>query len=168
MTDLAESGNAGRADAASGRYGFRRLLVSLGVANGALSALYAGVLTVLLPLQVEHIDRAHKVAALGIVSGISALFALVFNPIGGALSDRTRSRFGRRAPWLVVASAAVIVMLALLGRAGTVLLVAVAWCLTQAVANLYQAPLSAVIPDRVSRQRRGAASAVAGVSSVVR
>ena len=47
------------------------------------------------------------------------------------------------------------------------LLVLLAWCLTQIVANLYQAPLTAVIPDRVSRQRRGAASAVAGVSSVV-
>jgi len=167
MTDLAESGHAGRADAAGGRHSFRRLLVSLGIANGALSALYAGILTVLLPLQVEHIDRAHKVAALGVVSGVSALFALVFNPIGGALSDRTRSRFGRRAPWLVAASVAVVVTLALLGRAGTVLLVAVVWCLAQAVANLYQAPLSAVIPDRVSRQRRGAASAVAGVSSVL-
>jgi MFS family permease len=166
-TDLAGTGNARRPDAAGGRAGFRRLLVSLGIANGALSALYAGILTVLLPLQVERIDRAHKVAALGLVSGISALFALVFNPIGGALSDRTRSRFGRRAPWLVTASAAMIVMLVFLGRAGTVLLVGVAWCLTQAVANLYQAPLTAVIPDRVARQRRGAASAVAGVSSVL-
>jgi len=172
VTDLAgsghvESGPAGQAVSAGRRAGFRRLLVSLGVANGALSALYAGVLTVLLPLQVERIDRAHKVVALGVVSGVSALFALVFNPIGGALSDRTRSRFGRRAPWLVTGSVAMIVMLALLGQAGTVLLIAVAWCLAQAVANLYQAPLTAVIPDRVSRQRRGAASAVAGVSSVL-
>lgn len=167
MTDLAGTGHAGSADAAGGRQEFRRLLVSLGVANGALSALYAGIVTVLLPLQVEHIDRAHKVAALGVVSGVSAVFALVFNPIGGALSDRSRSRFGRRAPWLATTPVAVIVMLALLGRAGTLLLVAVAWCLAQAAANLYQAPLTAVIPDRVSRQRRGAASAVAGVSSVV-
>ncbi|HEY2079179.1 MAG TPA: MFS transporter [Streptosporangiaceae bacterium] len=167
MTDLAGTGRAGSADAGGGRQEFRRLLVSLGVANGALSALYAGIVTVLLPLQVEHIDRAHKVAALGVVSGVSAVFALVFNPIGGALSDRSRSRFGRRAPWLATTPVAVIVMLALLGRAGTLLLVAVAWCLAQAAANLYQAPLTAVIPDRVSRQRRGAASAVAGVSSVV-
>ncbi len=166
-TDLAGTGHAKHPEAAGRRAGFRRLLLSLGIANGALSALYAGILTVLLPLQVEHIDRAHKVAALGLVSGISALFALVFNPIGGALSDRTRSRFGRRAPWLVTAPAAMIVMLALLGRAGTVLLVGVSWCLAQAVANLYQAPLTAVIPDRVARQRRGAASAVAGVSSVL-
>jgi MFS family permease len=153
--------------AAPRRAGFRRLMVSLGIANGALSALYAGILTVLLPLQIERIDRPHKVVVLGVVSGVSAVFALVFNPVGGALSDRTRSRFGRRAPWLATMSLAMIGTLALLGRATTALLVLLAWCLTQIVANLYQAPLTAVIPDRVSRQRRGAASAVAGVSSVI-
>jgi MFS family permease len=160
--DVAQPGAA-----VSKRAGFRRLLVSLGVAAGALSAMYAGVGTILLPLQIERIDRAHKVAVLGAVAGVSAVFALVFNPIGGALSDRTRSRFGRRAPWLVGASAGVLAMLAFLGQTGTVVLVGVAWCLTQAVANLYQAPLTAVVPDRVPPARRGAASSVAGVASVV-
>ncbi len=146
---------------------FRRLLISLGVAGGALSAMYAGVGTVLLPLQIERIDRPHKVAVLGVVAGVSAVFALVFNPVGGALSDRTRSRFGRRAPWLVAASAALFVMLALVGQAGTVALVLVGWCLAQAVANLYQAPLTAVVPDRIAPARRGMASSVAGVASVL-
>jgi MFS family permease len=155
------------ASAGTPRAGFRRLLVGIGIAGGALSAMFAGVGTILLPLQVERIDRAHKVAALGVVAGVSAMFAVVFNPIGGALSDRTRSRFGRRAPWLVTASAGMVVTLALLGQAGTVLLVLITWCLAQAVANLYQAPLTAVIPDRVSVGRRGAASAVAGVASVL-
>ncbi len=152
---------------ASGRAGFRRLLVSLGIAGGALSAMYAGVGNVLLPLQIERIDRPHKIAVLGIVAGVSAVFALVFNPIGGALSDRTRSRFGRRVPWLVAASAGLLVMLALLGQAATVPLVLAGWCLAQALANLYQAPLTAVVPDRVTPARRGAASSVAGVASVL-
>jgi MFS family permease len=164
---MTEANVAHAAAGVRGRAGFRRLLVSLGVAGGALSAMYAGVGTVLLPLQIEHIDRAHKVAALGVVAGVSAVFALVFNPIGGALSDRTRSRFGRRAPWLVTASAVLLGTLALLGQAGTVLLILIAWCLTQAVANLYQAPLTAVVPDRVAPARRGAASSVAGVASVL-
>jgi MFS family permease len=153
--------------AGTGRAGFRRLLGGIGIAGGALSAMYAGVGTILLPLQVERIDRAHKVAALGVIAGVSAVFALVFNPIGGALSDRTRSRFGRRAPWLVTAPAGIFVMLVLLGQAATVPLVLIGWCLAQAVANLYQAPLTAVIPDRVSVARRGAASAVSGVASVI-
>ena len=33
---------------------------------------------------------------------------MVFNPIGGALSDRTRSRLGRRGPWLLGAPAALL------------------------------------------------------------
>jgi MFS family permease len=165
---MTETGVAtGVPSAGTGRAGFRRLLGGIGVAGGALSAMYAGIGTILLPLQVERIDRAHKVAALGVIAGVSAIFALVFNPVGGALSDRTRSRFGRRAPWLVTAPAGILVMLVLLGQAATVPLVLIGWCLAQAVANLYQAPLTAVIPDRVSVTRRGAASAVSGVASVI-
>jgi hypothetical protein len=59
----------------AGRSGMRRLLVNIGIGNGALSALYIGVLQVLLPLQVEAVDRAHKVATLGLVSGVSAVVA---------------------------------------------------------------------------------------------
>jgi MFS family permease len=166
MTEMEVTG-AAPAALARGRAGFRRLLTSLGIATGAQSALYAGIGSVLLPLQIERIDRAHKVAALGLVAGVSALFALVFNPIGGALSDRTRSRFGRRAPWLVGGAVGLLAALALLGQAGTVLLVLICWSLAQAVSNLYQAPLTAVIPDRVSVSRRGAASSVAGVAAIV-
>jgi len=162
MTDISYAAAGVR-----GRFGLRRLLVSLGIAGGALSAVYAGIGTILLPLQIERIDRAHKIAVLGVVAGVSAAFALVFNPIGGALSDRTRSRFGRRAPWLVSGSAVLLVMLALLGQADTVAFILVGWCLAQVVANLYQAPLTAVVPDRVEPARRGAASSVTGVASVL-
>jgi MFS family permease len=164
---MAEANVAEAAAGVRGRAGLRRLLVSLGVAGGALSATYTGVGTILLPLQIERIDRPHKIAALGVVAGVSAAFALVFNPIGGSLSDRTRSRFGRRVPWLVSASAGVLALLALLGQASTVLAVLVAWCLAQALANIYQAPLMAVVPDRVAPSRRGAASSVAGVAAVL-
>jgi Na+/melibiose symporter-like transporter len=119
----------------------------------------------LLPLQIERLDPAHKVAVFGLVSGVSAIFAAVFNPVGGALSDRTRSRFGRRAPWLTGAAGGVVLALAVLGSAGSVLMVAIGWSLVQAVANLYQAALTAVVPDRVPERRRGAASGVVGVAT---
>jgi MFS family permease len=166
---MTETELAGSAEVAGTRrrVRFRRLLVNLGIANGALSALYAGLGTILLPQQIENLDRAHKVTALGVVAGVSAAVALIFNPIGGSLSDRTRSRFGRRAPWLITAPVGLLAALAFLGQAATVVLVLVGWCLAQAVANLYQAPLTAIIPDRVPTARRGAASAVVGVASVV-
>jgi len=141
-------------------------MVSLGLASGALSALYAGAGTVLLPQQVENIDPAHKVAALGVIAGVSAAFALVFNPLGGALSDRTRSRLGQRAPWLIGAPAVLLIIVAFLGQLRTVPVLLIGWCLASCVVNVYQAPLTATIPDRVPPARRGTASAVTGVASV--
>jgi MFS family permease len=148
----------------AGRSSMRRLLVSIGIGNSALYALYIGVLQVLLPLQVEAVDRAHNVAALGLVSGVSAAVAAICNPLGGALSDRTRSRFGRRAPWLIASSAGVLAALVVLGSASSLIMIAIGWSLVQAAANFYQAALTAVVPDRVPVGRRGTASAVVGVA----
>src|SRR5690242_14591322 len=49
----------------------------------------------LLPEQIQAIDPAHKETMLGWVTGLGALAAVVINPLAGALSDRTRLRFGR-------------------------------------------------------------------------
>lgn len=138
-----------------------RLLPVLAVANVMMFALYSGV-GVLLGLHVERLDPAGKVAALGMVSGVSAAFATVFNPVGGALSDRTRSRFGRRNPWMIGGAVAALGAMALMAGARSVLALAVGWCLGQAAMNLFQAALTAVVPDRVPLERRGTASAVMG------
>jgi MFS family permease len=142
----------------------RRLLGLLLLGNLTLYALYGGIAGILLPTQVENIDSAHKVANLGIVTGISAIFATAFNPIGGALSDRTRSRFGRRHPWILGAAIVVLVLLLPLGKAATIPLLVIFWCLAQGAANVYQAAITAVVPDRVPPERRGTASAVAGAA----
>ncbi|MFG2821225.1 MFS transporter [Kitasatospora sp. NPDC048365] len=137
----------------------RGLLPLLFTGNTAMYALYIGVGGVLLPLQIEHIDPAAKVANLGLVGGVSAVFATLFNPFAGAMSDRS----GRRNPWILGGGLAAVGAMALLGAVNTVLLVAIAWCLGQAVMNCYQAALTSVVPDRVPAARRGAASAAVGL-----
>ncbi|MFD9127154.1 MFS transporter [Kitasatospora sp. NPDC059571] len=137
----------------------RGLLPLLFAGNTAMYALYVGVGSVLLPLQIEHLDPARKVAALGLVGGVAAVFATVFNPVAGALSDRS----GRRNPWILGGGLAAVAATALLGSADTVLLVALAWCLAQAVMNFYQAAITSVVPDRVPAARRGTASAAVGL-----
>ncbi|MCF3124453.1 MFS transporter [Streptomyces arenae] len=127
--------------------------------NTAMYALYIGVGGVLLPLQIEQIDKAHKVAMLGLVSGVSAVFATFFNPVAGALSDRS----GRRNPWILGGGLAAVGAMALLGGVETVLLVTIAWCLGQAVMNVFQAALTSVVPDRVPLSARGRASAAVGL-----
>ncbi|WP_067714573.1 MFS transporter [Nocardia yamanashiensis] len=137
----------------------RGQLPLLFLGNAAMYAVYVGVGSVLLPLQIEHIDPAHKVANLGLVAGVAAIFATVFNPVAGALSDRS----GRRNPWILGGGLAAILALGLLGSVNTVLLVAICWCLGQAVMNIYQAAITSVVPDRVPLDRRGTASAAVGL-----
>ncbi|WP_330181522.1 MFS transporter [Nocardia sp. NBC_01503] len=135
------------------------LLPLLFIGNAAMYALYSGVGGILLPKQIEHIDAASKVANLGLVAGIAAMFATLFNPVAGALSDRS----GRRNPWILGGGLAAVGAMALLGNVHTVLLVAIAWCIGQAVMNIYQAALTSVVPDRVPLARRGIASAAVGL-----
>ncbi|MFE5592470.1 MFS transporter [Streptomyces sp. NPDC056549] len=148
---------------AAGRGALLRLMPMLTLANAAMFMVYMGVGGVLLPLQVELIDPADKVANFGLVAGVSAIFATVFNPMAGLLSDRS----GRRNPWILGGGLAALGALALLGAARTVLLVTIGWCLVQAMMNIYQAALTAVVPDRVPVERRGLASAMVGIGTPI-
>ncbi|MET9514676.1 MFS transporter [Streptomyces sp. NPDC002994] len=137
----------------------RGLLPLLLVGNTTMYALYIGVGGVLLALQVEDVDPANKVANLGLVAGVAAIFATVFNPVAGALSDRS----GRRNPWILGGGLLAVPAMFLLGSVHTVLMITIAWCLGQAVMNVYQAAITSVVPDRVPMTARGKASAAVGL-----
>ncbi|MFD9405965.1 MFS transporter [Streptomyces sp. NPDC059989] len=137
----------------------RGLLPLLLFANSAMMAVYMGVGSVLLPLQIAEIEPVRKVAVLGLIGGISAVFATAFNPVAGALSDRS----GRRNPWILGGAFGSLAGLALLGSVGTALLVGIGWCLVQATMNIYQAAVTAIVPDRIPAARRGTASALVGL-----
>ncbi|MEV7582511.1 MFS transporter [Streptomyces erythrochromogenes] len=137
----------------------RGLMLLLLVANSAMMAVYMGAGSVLLPTQVAAIAPDDKVAVLGVIGGISSIFATAFNPIAGALSDRS----GRRNPWILGGALASLAGLAFLGSVTTALLVGIGWCLVQATMNIYQAAVTAIVPDRVPAARRGTASALVGL-----
>lgn len=155
------------ASAAVGAGRQRGLMWALFGGNAAVFAVYMGVGQILLPTQVGNIDPDHKVTSLGIITGIGAAFATLLQPIGGALSDRTRSRFGRRNPWMLGGAVVALAFLVLMGSAHGLLLLGVGWVLAQGAANLVQAALTAIVPDRVPRERRGTASAMVGAGTTV-
>ncbi|WP_281883404.1 MFS transporter [Agromyces rhizosphaerae] len=141
----------------------KRLIGGIVPANMAIFAVWGAVTGILLPLQIEGIDPANKVANLAIVTSIGALAAMIAQPVAGMLSDRTRSRFGRRAPFIV--GGALIGGLALVGMAvgNTLVHIAIAWIIVQVAYNFAQGPLSAILPDRIPRAVRGTFSAMAGL-----
>src|SRR3954462_8927180 len=83
----------------------------------------------LLPLQLQDVDAAHKVRDFGLVNGAAGLHGLVAVPVVGALGGRTRSRHGRRRVWVAGGVAGFVVGLLLTGLAGSWLAVAGAWVL---------------------------------------
>ncbi|MGW4473963.1 MFS transporter [Nonomuraea sp. NPDC004354] len=145
--------------------GLPKLLTVLGAGNAVMYALYLGVGGLLVQVQIAEIDPADKVANVGLVAGVSAIFATVFNPIGGTLSDRTtRSRWGRRNPWIIGGALAALATMLLMSQVSTIPMILLAWSLAQAMMNIYQAAITAIVPDRVPEERRGTASAVLGVA----
>lgn len=141
--------------------------VALALAMGGLYSVYGAALQVLLPEQVSMIaGNANKVAALGLVTGISALVAVVAQPIAGVLSDRTRSRLGRRNIWILGGAIASALILLLIAHAATIPLLIVLWCCMQAAGNAIQTALTAVVPERFPVSRRGTISSISGIGTI--
>ena len=145
----------------------KRLLLMIALGNMALFAVYAAINGIFVPAMVQAADPVNKVANLGIVTGISAIFATVLNPLGGAWSDRTRTKWGRRTPWIVGASIATLLGSIFFGFQTTILGILVGWCLAQGMGNIFQAAITAVIPDRVPPEKRGTASSMAGLGPML-
>ncbi len=144
-----------------------RLAVVMVVAPMLWIAPYIAGIAILVPARLEIIAPDQKVAVVATVAVVGSFIALVANILFGALSDLTRSRFGRRAPWLVLGSVACALLLLALSVADTVPVVVVLWCAFQLFLNAIVAPLIAVIPDRVPTRFRGTYSALYGVGAMV-
>lgn len=127
---------------------------------------WIGVLTpvvVTLALRVSQINPTGKAGSLSLVLGIGAIFALLANPFFGKLSDRTRSRFGMRRPWLLAGVISGTIGLLIIALAPNIPLVLVGWCLTQTGFNALLAVIVAILPDQVPEQQRGLVSGVLGM-----
>lgn len=150
--------------------GLRRLLWWIFPANVAIFMVWGAVPGILLPHQVTLAfgeENQANVANLAIISTIGAFAAMVAQPIAGQISDRTRSRFGRRAPWIVLGALAGALSLVGLAFASSLVGFIIAWTLVQVCYNFAQGPLSAIMPDRVPQARRGTFAAITGIGLMV-
>lgn len=128
---------------------------------------YFGPLQVLLPDQAQALDPAGKTTFLGVATAAGAFVAVVVNPLAGALSDRTTSRFGRRRPWVLGGALLGAAGLASLAGATSLAGVVLGWCVAQAGLNVLQAAITAVVPDQVPVSQRATVSGWLGVPQSV-
>jgi MFS family permease len=130
----------------------------------ALYANFQGVQAILAPERIEDIDAVNKIGHLAVLTTIGAVTGVLGLALGGAASDATRGRFGRRAPWLVAMALASAALTLALGLQTTLIGVMAAGGALWFTLNFYQAALLATNTDRVPERRRTLASSLLGIS----
>ncbi|HVC78677.1 MAG TPA: MFS transporter [Candidatus Micrarchaeaceae archaeon] len=134
----------------------------------AIGYLWTSLGGLILPdMVIQLVGRDHEGFALGVLEAVGSLMAVVWQPIAGALSDRTTTRFGRRRPYIVVGTIGDVLFLIGLALSGTFGLVLILYFLMQAASNTAQGPYQALMPDVVPEPQRGTASGYFGVANVV-
>lgn len=136
------------------------------------SAHWTAILITLLPLQAQAIGgEEFKGRTLANILAIGALLSMVVAPLFGAWSDRIRTRWGRRKPFLVAGTLGnVIGLLALAFIPSTpsaLIPYVLAYMWINLFNNLATAPYSALIPDVVPKPQRGSASGWMGLMQML-
>ncbi|MET4100355.1 MFS family permease [Agrococcus sp. UYP10] len=104
---------------------------------------------------------------LGLLLGLGSLAALMLSPLGGQLSDRTRSRFGRRRPWIFGGTLVGLVGLLVMAVSPAVSGLAIGWIIAQVGLNQAVNTLGTVQADKLPEHQRGKVGAITGFATMV-
>ncbi|MFI9489266.1 MFS transporter [Promicromonospora sp. NPDC052451] len=104
-------------------------------------------------------------ALIGLLMGVDNALGIVLQPLVGHLSDRTRTRWGRRVPYLVVGAPVAAVFFVLIPHTGSLGALVVCMFLFAVVANAFKPLTDALTPDFQVPQRRSLANGIAKVAT---
>jgi Na+/melibiose symporter-like transporter len=115
---------------------------------------------VLPALLLRFVPEALKNTYLGAMTFVGLMLAMMIQPLAGAWSDRTRSRWGRRRPWMVAGTLASLGCLAIMAGAREMGVLALGYVLLQLFSNMAHGPAQGLIPDLIPPARHGLASGI--------
>ncbi|MBT1170065.1 MFS transporter [Bifidobacterium sp. SO4] len=120
------------------------------------------VSAVLLTKHLQSIFGPDVEGLTGVINACTAVASLVSNLLFGTLSDRSRSKWGRRTPFIVLGAILGGVTLFLTGMVTNPVAITIIYCLCMFGLNAMIAPLVAMISDRIPMNVRGTMSAFFG------
>lgn len=118
---------------------------------------------VLLNFVPEHLKNTY----LGLLTFVGLVIAMLVQPVSGWLSDRWRSRWGRRRPLIAAGTLLDFVFLAILGWAGGLVWLAIGYIGLQLTSNIAHGPAQGLLPDRVPHAQLGAGSALKNMFDMI-
>ncbi|MGM0240264.1 MFS transporter [Enterococcus sp. AZ103] len=139
----------------------KRLLPGLVIGPAAWLGPYIAASSLFLPALIQQINSENKIELVALFSTCGMVVAAVSNMVAGLLSDRTRSRFGKRTPWIVGGAFFFMIAMILASMANSVPPLLAAWMLGQVALNFIVAPMVAWL-DFAPENGRGTASGAYG------
>ncbi|MFT3895738.1 MAG: MFS transporter [Anaerolineales bacterium] len=139
-----------------------RLLTGISVFWLALSILFDGINTLVLPVQLSTLgDQQTQATRLGLLTFIGLLAGMLIQPIAGILSDRWKPVLGRKG-FIGIALLLTLVSLFFMALYQSFLMLLLAYLMVQVSVSVAQAGQQALIPDLVDKQHHGMASGMKG------
>jgi MFS family permease len=119
-----------------------------------------------LAVRVQQLVPGHE-EVLGYVTGVGAGAGALVSPFVGMLSDRTRSRWGRRRPYLIGGAALGMIALFVIAAAPTVWILGLGWVMVQLGWGNVGVVLLYTQADRLSEEQRGRVAGLAGSMQMI-
>jgi Na+/melibiose symporter-like transporter len=148
---------------------FRRSdYVKITIFSFAITALWQSLHTIILPLRLlDFVSESEKNTYLGLLTLTGLLLAMVFQPIAGAISDRSHFRWGRRRPYILIGTIVSLLIIPGVGYVGSYAAIFLIYCLLQLSSNTAQGPYQAFIPELVPKNKHGIASGVKALMEIL-
>lgn len=142
-------------------YIFWLMIASFGASMAMMVPLSYGI-----AVRITELAPGHE-EVLGYITGTAQLVYLVISPIIGIWSDRTRSRFGRRTPFIFLGSGIGLAGLVVIGLAPDLLIVGAGWVLGMSGWSIAGAAIQTLQADKLPEQQRGKVSALTGLMTQI-
>ncbi len=133
----------------------------------ALSFLWGALLTIALPAHIALLFPSDKVRALSVLVASGAAVAGLSQIVFGALSDGSRSKFGRRRPFLFWGTLLAVGPLLLLPHAHNLAALVLVYALLQLSINVAGGPYGALMHDLIAPKNHGTAGAWIGAVGLI-
>lgn len=137
------------------------MLASFGASMAMMVPLSYGI-----AVRITELAPGHE-EFLGFITGVAQAVYLVISPLVGIWSDRTRSRFGRRSPFIYLGTAIGLAGLVVIGLAPSLLIVGAGWVLGMVGWSIAGAALQTIQADKLPESQRGKVSALTGLMTQI-
>ena len=163
MRKAADTGTGAKAS------GFSRIdYLKIAIFGFGLSALWGSLHIIIIPVRLlDFVAVSQQNTYLGLLTFTGLVVAMAVQPVAGAISDRSSFSWGRRRPYILIGTVAVILLLSGVGFGGSYAAIFIIYCLLQASSNTAQASYQGFIPDLVPEGKRGIASGVKSLLEIV-